>query len=264
MQPPLDSSWSRLSDIVLDLIEADEDERQRILDQLSPADRDAIHPYLSAAERPFEVPEAWHEAVQNFIGLRPVDFPVGPEWTIDKYRVVEHIADGGTSAVYRAVEPTTGRSRAVKVMAPEAADAFRREAGILSDLKHPNIVWYRDAGDLVVPLPPEGASEPKPSEVYFCVTDYVDGQDIVTYCQDRDLGLGDRVALMVQVADALQTASDNQVVHGDLKPVNILTVEEPGTVGRPVVVDFGEASTGIGDNHRRSSRGTPAYAAPEQ
>lgn len=131
------------------------------------------------------------------------------------------------------------------------AQRFLQERRILAALAHPNIPRLLDHG-----LDDEGRP-------WFAL-DYVDGQPVVAWADDRRLDLSGRLDLFRQVCEAVQHAHEHFVVHRDLKPDNILVDVE----GQARVLDFGVAKRM--DEHAGTTRTglmagfTPEYAAPEQ
>ncbi len=176
------------------------------------------------------------------------------------YRLVEHIASGGMGVVYLA-ERDDGQVRhqaAVKILrrgldAEDQVKRFMSERQILAQLEHPNIARLLDAGV---------TDDHRP---YF-VMEYVQGEHIDAYCDGRGLGVRERVALIRDVALAVDYAHRNLVVHRDLKPSNILVTAD----AQVKLLDFGvaklldvdpEATTMTGPGVRLM---TPGYASPEQ
>ncbi len=147
------------------------------------------------------------------------------------YRVVEALPAGGMGMVFRA-ERSDGvfdKTVAVKVMHPERTNAyalrlFHEERKILAALEHPNIVRILDGGDF------------GPRAPYF-IMEHVDGVRVDEYCKRQRLKVRQRVELMRQVAEAVQYLHGKGVIHGDLKPSNILVTRD----GTPKVLDFGIA-----------------------
>jgi serine/threonine-protein kinase len=132
---------------------------------------------------------------------------------------------------------------------PQLVGRFEAERQILARLEHPALTRLLDGG--VTQL-----GEP------YLVMEYVEGGPIDAYCDDRCLGIADRVALFIQVCHAVAYAHNNLVLHRDLKPSNILVSRD----GRPKVVDFGTAAVLQPDRLATTSSAplTPAYASPEQ
>lgn len=171
---------------------------------------------------------------------------------IDKYEIIEEIGRGGMGAVYKALHPQFKKYVAIKEIKSELANnlefqhRFEREVEILAHLpSHPNIVTVRDA--LVF------------SGKLFLVMDYIEG------CALSDLVRGDGVAsgrgaeLLAQILSGLEAIHRCGIVHGDLKPSNILIDNE----GIPYISDFGIAQAAAGTSTLRQAMGTPQYAAPE-
>jgi eukaryotic-like serine/threonine-protein kinase len=177
------------------------------------------------------------------------------------YRLVQHIASGGMGVVYLG-ERDDGQVRhqaAVKILrrgldAEEQVRRFGSERQILARLEHPNIARLIDAGM---------SDDGRP---YF-VMEYVAGEPIDAYCDRRHLTVDERLALVQQVALAVDYAHHSLVVHRDLKPSNILVTSD-GTVK---LLDFGIAKVLELDREAETVATlpgvrmmTPEYASPEQ
>ena len=177
---------------------------------------------------------------------------------IGHWRVLRLIGRGGMGEVYDA-ERTTGdfeQRVAIKVTSRESAaqlERFNAERQLLARFDHPGIAHLLDGGV---------AADGRP---YF-VMEYIDGRPITEYCDVQEAGLARRVALFLQVCDAVVYAHRHLIVHRDIKPANVLVDRD----GRARLLDFGIAKPldlGIGAG---SSTGattallTPDYAAPEQ
>jgi serine/threonine protein kinase len=174
--------------------------------------------------------------------------------TLGQYQIVEQIGQGGMAAVYKAFQPGLERYVALKVLSPIYAeqpgflDRFRREARAIANLHHPNILPVYDFGH-------EGGYS-------FIAMRYVaTARTLKEVMQDR-LDLKQVAGLIGQIAEALDHAHQQGVIHRDVKPSNVLMD------GRwALLTDFGlakmtEASvklTGSG-----VGVGTPAYMSPEQ
>jgi serine/threonine-protein kinase len=178
-----------------------------------------------------------------------LDNKIGP------YSLIRHIGTGGIGAVYL-VERIVGgapRRSALKILAPHSAgpsfiERFHREQHILASLDHPNITRMLDAG-----LTDRGQP--------YLVMEYVDGVHLDVYCDERRLGIPERLQLFLRVCDAVAYAHRNLVVHLDLKPSNILVTPD-GTVK---LLDFGTSKLIQPDSLLTTTvMATPAYASPEQ
>jgi serine/threonine-protein kinase len=164
-----------------------------------------------------------------------------------RYRLDAEIASGANGAVWQAWDTVAGTAVAVKLQHPGAADAagFDAEAEVLAGLDHAGVIKVRD-------LVPDGTG-------YALVLDYVRGQDL-----RRRLVAGGPLSATVaaevvaQVAGALAYLHGRGVVHGDVKPGNILVPVD----GSPVrLADFGTARRS--DRPAGPTQATPEYAAPE-
>jgi tRNA A-37 threonylcarbamoyl transferase component Bud32 len=209
------------------------DQREKELDQL---------PELDV---PAAAPLAGNETLQGLLG--------------ERYHTLARLGSGAFGEVYRAHDSALGRDVAVKRIRLEAfvepsqlEDAkqrFRREARLAARLRHANIVTTHD----IVEAP----------STSFIVMELVEGKTLQALLQERGrLPLDETIALISQVAAALDHAHASQVIHRDVKPANIMI--EPG--GHVKVMDFGIAKLETGTNLTAtgSIMGTPNYMSPEQ
>ncbi|HEY3573719.1 MAG TPA: serine/threonine-protein kinase [Arthrobacter sp.] len=180
-----------------------------------------------------------------------------------RYRLGEVIGRGGMSSVYTARDQKLGRDVALKLFAPQAADADelkRQEAEIrlLATLNHPSLVTLFDAGvDTRVP------DQPRP----FLTMELVAGQDLRSRIRHSRVPLDELSVIGAGIADALAYVHGLGIIHRDIKPANILLVQvRPGEPVRPKLTDFGIAR--IVDGTRLTATGTmvgtAAYLSPEQ
>lgn len=188
----------------------------------------------------------------------------------------------GMSEVYVAEQVAPYRRVALKVMrgGPLRGDdgdaafvRFSNEAEIIAQLRHPHIAHVYEAGLFTppTPAPPRGLeavdrSPPPSPEPYFAML-YVPGaQPITSYARAMELGVRERLALMVRVCDAVHHAHRQGVIHRDIKPGNVLVDD----AGHPYVIDFGVAfAVGlmprvVREDERGAVVGTPSYLSPEQ
>jgi WD40 repeat protein/serine/threonine protein kinase len=175
---------------------------------------------------------------------------------IKGYELQERIAAGGFGAVYRAWQSTIGREVAIKVILPSLAnkpDFIRRfecEAQIIARLEHMNIVplydYWRD---------PDGA---------YLVMRYLRGGSLHQYLRTQGkFDIEEAFNILAQVAQGLQVAHRNQIIHRDIKPGNILLDED----GNGYLGDFGIAKDyNATQNITEADNmvGSPEYLAPEQ
>lgn len=177
---------------------------------------------------------------------------------IPGYELVAELSRGGQGIVYQAIQLSTRRMVAVKVLlggaeaAPDSRRRFQREIELLAQLRHPNIVSLYEAG-----VTGDGRQ-------YF-VMDFVNGRPLDRYLAARKSPEIDTLRLFISVCDAVHHAHQHGIVHRDLKPRNILVDGE----GRALVLDFGLArplATGGGADVSltHAALGTLPYMAPEQ
>ena len=181
--------------------------------------------------------------------------------SVGPYRLLQPIGAGGMAVVWSAVAPDCmdRRRLAVKLpradgVDPERVDRLACEADILGGLAHPNIVQLHGAGRSAEGLP-------------YLAMEYVAGQPITTWCRERRAGLAQRLALFLQLVDAVQHVHGRGFVHHDLKPANVLVDD----FARVRLLDFGIASRIAGPGVELAAHGrtqpracTPVYASPEQ
>lgn len=188
---------------------------------------------------------------------------IAQEMVGGRYRLGEVVGRGGMSAVYCARDENLGRDVALKLLAPQAPDADdlkRQEAEIqlLATLNHPGLVTLFDAGtDERVP------DEPRP----FLTMELVAGQDLRSRIRHSLVPLDELAVIGAGIADALAYVHGLGIIHRDIKPGNILLVQNrPGEPVRPKLTDFGIAR--VVDATRLTSTGTmvgtAAYLSPEQ
>jgi predicted Ser/Thr protein kinase len=170
-----------------------------------------------------------------------------------QYEVVRLLGKGAMGAVFLAREKALDREVAIKVLPPEGTgedgrERFRREARIAARLTHPNIVplhSFGEAGGLL----------------YF-VMGCVRGESLASRMR-RGLSLGASRRILIELADALDHAHRQGVVHRDVKPDNVLVEDDSG---RAMLTDFGIArrDTHAALTSRGDVVGTPHYMSPEQ
>jgi len=182
---------------------------------------------------------------------------------IGRYRLLERIGEGGCGVVYEAEqEGALQRRVALKIIRPgmdtkAVIERFENERRALALMDHPNIARVFDAGATETGRP------------YF-VMELVRGERITAYCDERCLGLRERLALFVALCHAIQHAHQKGVMHRDIKPSNVLVaLHEDSAVLK--VIDFGIAKATESSLIDRAMLtgfdqfvGTPVYMSPEQ
>jgi len=194
------------------------------------------------------------------------DPALAPGSGVGAYRIVREIGRGGMGVVYLAERSDVGLRAAVKVLSgPVARDEaddpdvrrFLDERRHLAALAHPNVARLYDAGR---------TDDGRP---YFAM-EHVDGEPLTAYADRRGLGLRDRLALFEQVCGAVQHVHGRGLVHGDVKPENVLVADDDE--GRPVskLLDFGVAARWRAGGDGAGTTSPPAwrpftygFAAPE-
>lgn len=176
---------------------------------------------------------------------------------IGDYEILEEVGHGGMGIVYRAVQVSLGRIVALKMLrSGEFSDSeeiarFLREAKIVAELKHPNIVDIYNVGTV--------RGQP------FIAFEFVEGPSLAKRIDGTPLPIGLAAQIVVSVARAIAEAHERGIVHRDLKPSNVLlTGSDNQSIAK--VTDFG-ASKRIDDEVTKQPTkvlGSPSYMAPEQ
>lgn len=172
-----------------------------------------------------------------------------------RYKLLEVIGGGGMANVYLARDMILERDVAIKILRldfvhdEEFIKRFHREAYSATSLNHPNIVNIYDVGE--------------EENIYYIVMEYVPGQTLKQYIQKHaPISVDRTLAIMEQLTSAIAHAHQNQIIHRDIKPQNIL-IDQNGIVK---ITDFGIAmalsSTTI--THTNSVLGSVHYLSPEQ
>jgi serine/threonine protein kinase len=171
------------------------------------------------------------------------------------YTIVERIGEGGMAVVYKGYQESLNRYVAIKVLRDELArdqqfvNRFRREALAAAKLNHPNLLHVYDAGVA--------------HGVYYLAMDYAPGGTLKDLMMRGPVPPDRAASIAAQMADALEYAHRQGLVHRDVKPTNILFTAD----GRPKLTDFGIAKALYETSQLTrtgTSIGTPDYMAPEQ
>ncbi len=179
---------------------------------------------------------------------------LGPGSTFAGYRVESLLGRGGMGVLYRATDLSLDRPVALKLIAPELAEderfrsRFLKEPRLAAALDHPHVVPIYEAGEYEGQL--------------FLAMRYVEGRDLKSVIErDGRLAPEQALAVLTQVADALDAAHRRGLVHRDVKPANVLLDEE----GHAYLTDFG-ISKHVGGASTDTGRavGTLDYLSPEQ
>lgn len=173
----------------------------------------------------------------------------------DRYQIIKAIGEGGMANVYLAYDTILDRDVAVKVLRGDLANdekfvrRFQREALSASSLTHPNIVEVYDVGE--------------DHGMYYIVMEYVEGRHLKDLIKKRGkLTTSEVIDIMLQITDGMSVAHDSYIIHRDIKPQNIMILEN----GLVKIMDFGIAmalnSTQL--TQTNSVMGSVHYLPPEQ
>src|ERR1700736_1764414 len=189
---------------------------------------------------------------------------LAPGTRLGIYEIQSPLGAGGMGEVYRATDTKLGRDVALKVLPaemaqdPERLGRFRREAKVLAQLDHPNIVTIHSVEEC--------------DGIHFLTMQLVEGLPLDRLIPQDGLPVEQIVDIARALGDALAAAHEKGIVHRDLKPANVMVSNE----GRVKVLDFGLAKdvrgSNLGDATLTSDSrtqvgvvmGTPAYMSPEQ
>jgi serine/threonine protein kinase len=253
----LPTDWLVLKRELLVLLEQSEVERAASLARLRQTDprrATALAQLLRDAESEFLESPAWAN-----IAAPPVDEK--PPQRIGPWRITDELGRGGMGTVYRGErdDGSFAQTVAVKLIRAELVSGelrrrFDAERRILASLEHPNVARLLDAGTTTDGIP-------------YLVLEYVAGEPIDRYCDERALDVGPRLALFRGVCAAVNAAHQRLILHRDLKTANVL-VDSTGT---PKLLDFGIAKLltpeTAGDDLTRVGFArplTPEWSSPEQ
>jgi|GEM_PF-1027867 len=170
-----------------------------------------------------------------------------------RYRIETLLGQGGMGAVYRAIDLKFNAPVALKenlAVTPDSQRQFTREAGLLHQLRHPNLPRVTDHFSI-------------PGQGQYLVMDHVAGEDLkCLIARQGPLAEARALNLICQVLDALDYLHNRQVIHRDVKPANVKITPQ----GEVFLVDFGLAKVyDPGQETTIGARGaTPGYAPPEQ
>ncbi len=173
----------------------------------------------------------------------------------DRYQLIKNIGEGGMANVYLAYDTILDRNVAVKILRGDLANdekfvrRFQREALAASSLSNPNIVEVYDVGE--------------DNGEYYIVMEYIEGKHLKQLLKKRGkLTVTEAVDIVLQITDGLSVAHDSYIIHRDIKPQNIMILEN----GLVKITDFGIAmamnSTQL--TQTNSVMGSVHYLPPEQ
>lgn len=172
------------------------------------------------------------------------------------FRLEKKLGQGGMGTVFLATQQSLDRKVALKTLSPEFAkkpdfvQRFLREARSMAKLQHPNVVQVYAADSV--------------SGVHYAAIEFIDGQSMQKWMdQLKKLSVGDALFVTLVCAEALHHAHEQNMIHRDIKPDNILVTAR----GVVKVADFGLAKAldeDVSMTQSGTGLGTPLYMAPEQ
>lgn len=171
----------------------------------------------------------------------------------DRYEILERVGVGGMAEVFKGKDHKLNRFVAIKVLKEEFREnggfikKFKEEAQAAAGLAHPNIVNVYDVGDEY--------------GIYYIVMELVEGITLKNYIERKGhLTVKEATSIAIQVSAGLEVAHNNQIVHRDIKPQNIMISRE----GKVKVTDFGIAKATTSQTTTSTAMGSVHYASPEQ
>jgi len=262
------SSWERVKELLHQAVALGPEARAKFLDEVCAADADLrveLDSLLMAdaqlSEEFLRVPLAGDED-GDFEDFAATRLAAGTFFA-QRFRLIRKLGEGGMGQVWLAEQTApVHRTVALKLIGAGMYDdatvqRFQAERQSLAIMEHPCIAKVFDAG-----TSPQG-------QPYF-VMEYVPGLPITEYCDEKKLGIADRLEIFIRACEGVQHAHQKAIIHRDLKPANILVVEVDG-VAVPRIIDFGlaKAITSRQAEETLFTRfgqfmGTPGYMSPEQ
>ena len=171
----------------------------------------------------------------------------------DRYRIIRHLGSGGMGVVYEAEDLKLNVTVALKFLRSEDTGNHRRlelflnEVRLARQITHPNVCRIFDVGEV--------------GDRHFISMEHVEGEDLASLLRRiGSLPTDKALSIAVEVCRGLDAAHDRGILHGDLKPSNLMIDAH----GRAKIMDFGLAKFGRPSSVRREVAGTPEYMAPEQ
>ena len=192
---------------------------------------------------------------RDFPYPHPAVIPRGKDMLVKvgRYEILDTVGAGASGRVVRAHDPYIGRIVAIKMFPPEIArgaarDRFFQEARVFGQISHPAILALHDMGI------------DEPTQTPYLVMEFVDGQPLDRVLEKGAVPFPRACAWVGDIAVALAVAHRKGVIHGDVKPANILINAE----NRVKLSDFGMARVAHAGMGSGQLLGTPAYWCPEQ
>src|SRR5262245_639980 len=258
--------WTRVSDLFSAALDLDAGARRAFVVAEAGADADVATEVLRLLDLQAEAGDFLESPA--FTLLPAVD-PLLQRGDVvaDRFEIVRLRGRGGMGEVYEARDRVLNEAVALKVMRPGVADAetmaerFRTEVQLARRISHPSVCRVHDVSF---------DQSPDRGDLIVLTMELLDGETLASRMARGPLGPDEAFAIAEQIGAALDAAHALRIVHGDVKPENVVLIERPGQCPRIVLTDFGLAralETGFGGSASDEGRprfGTPAYMAPEQ
>lgn len=171
----------------------------------------------------------------------------------DRYEIIEKVGSGGMADVYKAKCHRLNRFVAIKILKAEYSEdknfveKFRGEAQSAAGLSHPNIVNVYDVGD--------------DDGLHYIVMELVEGITLKSFIERKGkLEVKEVLGISIQIAQGMEAAHANHIIHRDIKPQNIIISRE----GKVKVTDFGIAKAATSNTITSNAMGSVHYISPEQ
>jgi tetratricopeptide (TPR) repeat protein len=259
--------WQQVQDVLDKALELAPDQRSAYLNQACPSDpslRQEVETLLVSSEG---VRSSFLQSLSLADEVFADAERDGPsragQFFADRFQLIRKLGEGGMGQVWLAEQTSpVQRQVALKLIKAGRYDEamvhrFQAERQSLAIMDHPAIAKVFDAG-----VTPQGQP--------FFVMEYVPGLPITEYCDQKKLGIRERLHLFIQACEGVQHAHQKAIIHRDLKPANVLVVDVDG---KPVprIIDFGLAKSVM--PHKVEENlftqtghfvGTPGYMSPEQ
>lgn len=171
----------------------------------------------------------------------------------DRYEIIDKVGSGGMADVYKAKCHRLNRFVAIKILKPEFSNdksfvnKFRGEAQSAAGLSHPNVVNVYDVGD--------------DDGLHYIVMELVEGITLKKFIERKGkLEIKEAIGIAIQIAQGMEAAHGNHIIHRDIKPQNIIISKE----GKVKVTDFGIAKATTSNTITSNAMGSVHYLSPEQ
>lgn len=171
----------------------------------------------------------------------------------ERYEIIDKVGSGGMADVYNAKDLRLNRNVAIKVLKQEYSNdakfvaKFHAEAQSVAGLSHPNVVNVYDVGE--------------DNQLHYIVMELVEGITLKKFIEKKGkLEINEAIGIGIQIAQGIEEAHRNHIIHRDIKPQNIIISKE----GKVKVTDFGIAKAATSNTITSNAMGSVHYISPEQ